>query len=379
MLEEFLKKYESEILALAESKTLELAGTLSSSHKMRQGLPEFYKQLIKFLQGSSPIDTEANLKAEAGGHGREMLRLNYSLSHVVHAYGAICQSITGLAQRKGVKISSEDFNTFNLCLDVAIASAVSEYQYRSNEMSEERESKNLGFLAHELRNTLSSATIAHSMIKQGLVGTGGSTAMVLEESLIRMRVLIDRSLSEVRMRTNADPTIENFDLGDLIDQIVLTAEVGSLEKKQVLESDIKVKIEIESDRQLLLTVIANTVQNAIKYTKRNGHILISAELSEKSVVVKVEDECGGIDEDQVKDLFKPFKSGTQDKSGLGIGLTIVKQATSLLQGKISVENNPGCGCTFVLEIPQKYEVSKIPKTIAEGKDSVQPKIIPKSK
>lgn len=138
-------------------------------------------------------------------------------------------------------------------------------------------------------------------------------------------------------------------------------------------------ISIESDQQLLLSAITNIVQNAIKYTKENGHVLLSAKLSDECIVIEVRDECGGIDEGQIKDLFKPFKSGTQDKSGLGIGLTIVKQATSLLQGKISVENNPGCGCTFVLELPQTYQASPKTKTIAEGKDSVQPKITPKLK
>ena len=383
MLPEFLRKNESQILDLAESKTLDLAGSLSSSHKMRQGLPEFYKQLILFLEGTSLHESKVGLKEKAATHGGEMLRLNYSLSHVVHAYGAICQAITGLAQEKLVEISPEEFRSFNLCLDVAIASAVSEYQYLSKEISkeesEERELKNLGFLAHELRNTLSSATIAHSMIKQGLVGTGGGTAKVLEESLTRMRGLIDRSLSEVRMRSNTELIIEAFSLSDLIDQILLTAEIDSLAKKQILESDIVSNISIESDQQLLLSAITNIVQNAIKYTKENGHVLLSAKLSDECIVIEVRDECGGIDEGQIKDLFKPFKSGTQDKSGLGIGLTIVKQATSLLQGKISVENNPGCGCTFVLELPQTYQASPKTKTIAEGKDSVQPKITPKLK
>ena len=107
--------------------------------------------------------------SEAASHGKEFLNLGYSLSHVVHSYGSMCQAITELATRKNANISPGEFNILNGCLDIAIASAVSEFQFRSNEASEDREIKHLGFLAHELRNALSSATVAQEMIKAGLV------------------------------------------------------------------------------------------------------------------------------------------------------------------------------------------------------------------
>jgi signal transduction histidine kinase len=212
------------------------------------------------------------------------------------------------------------------------------------------------------------------MIKQGLVGTGGSTAKVLEESLTTMRVLIDRSLSEVRMGADNDLLIDVFSLNTLIDQILLTTATKSDAKKQVLESDIADNLEIETDRQLFLSIIANLVQNAIKYTKQNGHILLSVSSSDNKYIIKVQDECGGLDKELADNLFEPFVSGETDKSGLGLGLTIVKRATALLQGKISVHNNPGRGCTFVLDIPKKYETSKSQKVVTHGKDSVQPKL-----
>ncbi len=126
----------------------------------------------------------------AASHGKEFLKLGYSLSHVVHSYGSMCQSFTELATQKNANISPQEFNILNGCLDIAIASAVSEFQFRSNEATEERELQHLGFLAHELRNALSSATVAHEMIKAGLVGVGGSTASVLEANLSRECVIL---------------------------------------------------------------------------------------------------------------------------------------------------------------------------------------------
>lgn len=352
MLYEFLEDNRLEILALAEEKILKLAGSLPSSIELRKGLPIFYEYLINYLKSPNNTISGDKIVSGAAEHGRELLRLNYTLSHVVHSYGSMCQAVTEYAQRREANISANEFNDLNLCLDIAIASAVSEFSYNSVQASEEREVQHLGFLVHELRNALSSATIAHEMIKQGLVGTSGSTARVLGDNLTRMRNLIDRSLSEVRMRADPEVHIETFQLYALVDQILLTAQSEASTKKQILKNEIKFEIELSTDRQLLLSTIANLIQNALKYSKVGGHITVRGGISNKNVIIEIEDECGGLKPDAVKNLFKPFTSGGFDQTGLGLGLTIVQRAVSLMQGKLNVHNHPGTGCAFTVEIPK---------------------------
>lgn len=373
MLHKFLEKNRADILRLSEEKTRTLAGLRGASERLKLGLPLFYEQLIRALQerlGDKPPD---DMLLTAAAHGKEFLRLGYSLSHVVHAYGAMCQAITELATIKNARISPEEFNTLNGCLDVAIASAVSEFQFRSNLANEERETKHLGFLAHELRNALSSATVAHEMIKAGLVGTGGSTANVLEANLARMRNLIDRALSEVRMRADSEALIEKFRLSDLFDQIITTANMDAAKRKQTITAEVDWKIEIEADRQFMLSAVANLVQNAIKYTKPSGKIWLKGRQSGDQVFIEVEDECGGLDVDKVSSLFEPYVQENADRSGLGLGLAITQRAVHLSQGKITVENKPGKGCSFIIEIPQKLSPTASTKSAVQGKDSVQPK------
>lgn len=372
MLYEFLQEYQAEILALAEEKTLKLAGSLPSSEKLKMGLPIFFEQLIAYLKNPDAELSEKNILAGASGHGKELQKLNYSVSHVVHAYGAMCQSVTELAQRRNANISTKEFNELNMCLDYAIASAVSSFQFITVKINEDRELQHLGFLVHELRNSLSSATIAHEMIKQGLVGTGGNTSRVLEENLSRMRNLIDRSLSEVRMRTDPQVVSSKFNLYELIDQIVLTAQNEARIKKQILNIDINQDIFLETDRYILLSAIANLVQNAIKYSKFGGHITLRAGLSADEVVIEIEDECSGLDPVLAENIFKPFYSKNTTSSSLGLGLTITQRAVNLLNGHISVVNNSGNGCAFIIHIPQKYIQQKIPRAVA-GEDSAQPK------
>lgn len=377
MLYQFLESHRAEILALSEEKTLKLAGNLPSSDELKRGLPVFYEHLIRYLKDASAAPAEEKIVVGAAEHGKELMRLNYTLSHVVHAYGAMCQAITELAQRRKSDISMQEFNDLNLCLDIAIAAAVSEFQFHSVQASEDREVQHLGFLVHELRNALSSATIAHEMIKQGIVGTSGSTSRVLGENLNRMRELIDRSLSEVRMRADPEVYIEKFQLSGLVDQILLTAQSEARNKNQVLKNEIKTDIELETDRQLLLSVIANLTQNGLKYSKNGGHISVRAGASVDNVVIEVQDACGGLAPDTLKNLFKPFTSAGFDQSGLGLGLTIVQRAVSLLEGKISVRNNPGSGCAFLIDIPKKLVPTKKHKAVT-GETSIQPEPIKKT-
>ena len=369
MLYDFLEKNKSAVLTLAEDKTLKLAGSLHSSEELRRGLPVFLDHLIMYLKGTNAA--EEKIVEGASVHGKELMRLNYTLSHVVHAYGAMCQSITELVQRRNENISAKEFNELNLCLDIAIAAAVSEFQFHTVQAGENREVQHLGFLVHELRNALSSATIAHQMIKQGLVGTGGSTARVLEENLERMRKLIDRSLSEVRMRADPEVYVEKFQLNNLVDQIMLTAQSEAQTKKQFLKNEIESNIELETDRQLLLSVIANLIQNGLKYSKTGGQITVRAGVSTQNVIIEVEDSCGGISTELMKNIFKPFTSTGFNQTGLGLGLTIVQRAVDLIGGKISVRNSPGSGCAFLVDIPKKFTAPPRFKAVP-GEISAQP-------
>ncbi|MBY0314855.1 MAG: HAMP domain-containing histidine kinase [Bdellovibrionales bacterium] len=373
MLSSFLKKNQAEIVAIALEKTRSLAGGRKSSHDLEKGLPNFLNQLITYLDSPKDHPDETGIVAEASRHGLEMLRLNYTLSHVVHAYGSVCQAITGLAQSKSTSISSQSFNDLNMCLDIAIAAAVSEFEFRSVSDEKAKGVQSIGFLVHELRNALSSATVAHEMIKKGLVGVGGSTSKVLEENLLRMRRIIDRSLSEVRMSSDPVLFIEEFDLKDLIDQIVITACADALKKSQKLINNAESSVFLKTDRQLLLSAIANVVQNAIKYTKENGTITLHAVETDDAIAIEVADECGGISEDLLSNIFKPFVSGTADRSGLGLGMTIVQRSIEFLQGTVEVHNHPGHGCAFVITVPKIIE-KKSKSWPVTGENSAQPKI-----
>jgi signal transduction histidine kinase len=382
MLYEFLRENKDEILALTKSKTIPLAGVQVSTAQLQQGLPLFYQQLIKILESArvskpnsvgneqgqqktgdesdgSQIDIAEDLVdelavvREAGLHGVELLRLGYTLSQVVHNYGAICQAITEFAAQKHIEITPHEFHNLNRCLDVAIASAVSEFQNVRNNQNNRREVEHLGSLAHELRNSLAAVKISLELIKRGEVGIKGQTGKVMEQNLNRMGDLIDRALAEVRMRVEPKVHVEHINMLELINQIAVSADVAAQSKNQLLIIEVAPDLELDSDQQLLYSALANLVQNAIKFTRMGGKIVVRSQLQDESIVLGVEDECGGLLTENGAKLFEPFIQQNENRQGIGLGLTIARRAISLLQGTIEAHNLPGKGCIYTITIPKK--------------------------
>src|SRR4029434_10369324 len=153
--------------------------------------PCFLDQLVDALQHRRSPSLE--IGRSAARHGHDLKLQGFTVSQVVHDYGDVCQSITDLALHLNAPINVEDFRTLNRCLDDAIASAVTEYG-RGNQpvldTESVRDDERLGFLAHEIRNLVGTASLAFEVLKTGDVGIGGSTGRGLERSLSALRDLI---------------------------------------------------------------------------------------------------------------------------------------------------------------------------------------------
>ena len=382
MMYEFLLMHEKEILAASEKKTHELAGVRPYSDQLKKGLPIFYKQLLAALKlvvdnvkvksienkpamakaarqndetgivEASTHPEEVGIATAAGIHGAELLRLGYTLAHVVHAYGSMCQSITEVAMKKNIAITPQEFNDLNRCLDVAIAGAVTTFQDVRNAQISNQEVEHIGQLAHELRNALGTVVMSLDLIKEGAFGFKGNTGQVLDRGLERMEELIDRAMTEVRLRVEPKVVSESVNLLLLVDQIVATAGIEAKSKNQTLEIKINSEFFIEADRQLIYSAISNLIQNAIKYTRDGGQIQIRSLVHGQNVIIEVEDECGGISNTKA-DLFKAFEQENENRTGLGLGLTIARRAVKLNHGSINVRNLPGKGCIFRIALPNK--------------------------
>jgi signal transduction histidine kinase len=89
----------------------------------------------------------------------------------------------------------------------------------------------------------------------------------------------------------------------------------------------------------------------VKYTKEGGSVHLRSRVTTGRAVIEVEDCCGGLEPGMVEKAFAPFVRLDNRQSGFGLGLAIAKQAVDTHGGSIRIQNLPGKGCIFVLELP----------------------------
>lgn len=153
------------------------------------------------VAGPETTPKQSEFGRAAALHGAELLRLGYSVDQVVHEYGDICQSVTGIAVEQHAKISAEEFRTLNRCLDDAIADAVTAFgssrQTSLNDQARTLRDRLTTFSAEHGR-LADIATNAFSAIRTGNVGPTGATGTLLTHTLSELRSLGERALSEIQ-------------------------------------------------------------------------------------------------------------------------------------------------------------------------------------
>jgi len=349
MLHEFLTLNRDEIIARARAKVAARPAPRPTEEELNNGVPLFLSQLGETLRLSTGGDEMAR---SAAAHGGDLLRMGFTVSQVVHDYGDVCQAITELADEVGAPITTEEFRTLNRCLDDAIAEAVTEYTRQREQSIAEQDTERLGVLAHEARNQIFAALMAFEVLKTGNVGVRGSTGSVLGRSLIGLRDLMTRALAEVRLEA-PNRRRERVSLAEIVEEIELDASVEANARDITLRVTPAPRgVDVEVDRQILLSAVANLLQNAFKFTPPGGHVSLTTSTTPDRVLMDVEDECGGLPPGDVEGLFRPFEQRSAKRKGLGLGLHICRKSVEASGGVIRVRDLPGKGCIFTVDLPR---------------------------
>ena len=291
-------------------------------------------------------------------HGRELLTHGFTVDQVVHDYGDLCQGITDLAFEQNAPISIDEFRTLNRCLDNAIADAVTEFSYQRDELVADKAAQamneRLGFLAHELRNLINTATLAVTAIKAGNVGVAGATGATLDRSLIGLRNLIDKSLADVRIKAGMPVHNQLMSLADFIAEIRISASLEAQARDCGFNvSAIDPSLAVRADHDLLSSALSNLLQNAFKFTEPHTEVTLNAYAAADRILIEVADHCGGLPSGDAERMFLPFTQGGADRSGLGLGLSICRGGVEASNGVLRVRDVPGTGCVFTIDLPRR--------------------------
>jgi hypothetical protein len=368
----FLLSNRDELIARCKLKVTQRPKRGATHQQLANGIPLFLEQLTRTLAAEEADEGEVSLRISgpSGGdslalsemgvtataHGKDLLTLGYSVDQVVHDYGDLCQAITDLAFERDAPFATSEFRTLNRCLDNAIADAVTEFSFhRESSLARQRsaeENRRAGFLAHELRNALATATTSLRALELSGMPISGATGAVLKRSLTAMANLVARALDEVR--TGVPDQRETFTVASFI----ADAQSGAQSQASIAEIAFDVPkvdpaLRLRGNRELLLAALTNLLQNAFKFTRAHTEVTLSVHAFGDLVLIEVEDQCGGLPPGSAERMFTPFTQRSDDKSGLGLGLAIARQSIEEDGGTLSVRDLPGSGCVFTISLPRQ--------------------------
>ncbi len=369
----FLLNNRNELIARCKAKVALRARHPTSDERLAKGLLLFLDQLIRTLHAEQQGEDAESLRisgassgnalalsevgVSAAAHGKVLLELGFSIDQVVHAYGDLCQAITDLAVEREAPFLVDEFRTLNRCLDNAIADAVAGFAEQRDAaillQSSVDENQRLGFLVHELRNYLQTATMAFSALESGKLAVGGSTSALVKRSLASLATLLTESVSGVRLSA-ALLTNETFSVALLVADATITASLYARASGcTLIVPDVDPLLAVEGNRVRLAAALVNLLQNAFKFTRAHTDIIVTTGALDDRVLIAVEDHCGGLPAGAAETLFRPFKQAGSDKSGLGLGLSIARRSIEADGGSLDVKDLPGSGCVFTINLPRR--------------------------
>lgn len=148
---------------------------------------------------------------------------------------------------------------------------------------------------------------------------------------------------------------EYFELIDFIEESIPMFDNVASQKSITIKGELPPSILAFADKPMIGTVLRNLISNAIKYTRQDGEIIISANKGQNEIMVSVGDDGVGIAANRLDNLFLIDQSestpGTNDEKGTGLGLILCKEFVEKHKGRIWAKSQKGKGSTFSFTIP----------------------------
>lgn len=198
-------------------------------------------------------------------------------------------------------------------------------------------------VSHELRSPLARMNVALEIAKQKSNGDTLPFLDRIETESNRLNEMISRLLTLARLETGS-PGFERseIDLKPLVEQVVSDAdfEANAVGKSvRITHAD---NCRIMGNEELVGSAVENVLRNAVRYTRDGTAVEVSLKSSNGSAIVSVQDHGGGVPDDELQNLFRPFyrvgEARDRNSGGTGLGLAIAEQAIKVHKGRIQARN-----------------------------------------
>lgn len=290
--------------------------------------------------------------------------------------------IETLNKKSGKPFSEDDITLLETLSSQAAVSILStlmlDEMNRAYEQLEELERKKTDFIAiasHELRTPLG-LILGHSsdLYDHCKDASLRPQLEVIVRSAIRLKKIIEDFSNVSGFQTGKARIFHRkLNMTRLIHEVIGSFKKTAHEKNVSLLTQLpQAELIMEGDSEKLILALSNLLENAINFTERGGHVLVSAEKLPGYLKVSVIDDGIGI---PAKDLGRVFERFYQVEShltrrhgGMGLGLSVTKAMIELHNGQIWVESIEGRGSNFTFLLPVRDEIpsKKTPALVPDG-------------
>lgn len=222
----------------------------------------------------------------------------------------------------------------------------------------------LSVLSHELKSPINAIEGYLKIMQEKQAGTSIDDYMhMINRSIERitgMRSLIMDMLDLTRIENGTKSrNLKEVDIIECAKMAISSMEPMAIQKNVKILTDFPESLILTADSNEVEIIANNLISNAIKYNRDNGTVTVSIFTDKTNLNIIVEDTGIGINAEEQEFLFQEFmrikNKKTQNISGSGLGLSIVKKIIELYNGTINVESQPDVGTKFLVKIPFKAQ------------------------
>jgi two-component system sensor histidine kinase CpxA len=198
-------------------------------------------------------------------------------------------------------------------------------------------------ISHELRSPLARMNVALEIAKQKSNVENQPILERIEIESNRLNEMISRLLMLSTLENNVgDIEKQHINLRKLVENIATDADFEAQAKNKSVKI---VKIEdchLLGNENLLRSAVENVLRNAVRYTEENAAVEVSLEKTNETAQIIIKDFGGGVPEDELENLFRPFyrvgEARERKSGGVGLGLAIAQRAVHAHKGLIKARN-----------------------------------------
>ena len=167
-----------------------------------------------------------------------------------------------------------------------------------------------------------------------------------------MAKLISNALADVGVNNGGVKRPQLLSLAEFIAEAKNGADLDATTRGcRFTVDDVDPSLGIEVNRDLMLAALMNLLHNAFKFTHPHTQVSLEACAVGERILIDVKDQCGGLPPGNAEKMFTPFTQRSDDRTGMGLGLSIARKSVEADGGTLSVRDVPGTGCIFTIDLP----------------------------